>query len=241
MRRIDISNPDGTLHEDAYVRILAHCYFPESEVDRNQALILYKDEAARFRALGPDAYKVSKVFKSFVGTLAGPIGKYYACGWVAAAMCELDGQGHEMSLNTAARMVAEMNGEYRRLEWVDFWGTEPKVGHKKTISTERDIKQAFREYQSVAHICAASVTSGEHLDSIHPLDRAPDCEACLIATAAFYQKKLQKAPRSSQWNMWDIAESAPSELQYYPPLLPSRQLLDAVFEPYRALMTARRG
>lgn len=239
MRRIELSNESGELCENAYMRMMSHVYFPESEVDREQGLLLYRAEMKRFQEVGENVYRPSEVFKALINILKGRMGQIHTCGCVAIAMCELDGQGKEMSLNTAAKMVSEMNGEYRKMDWVSYWDGEPIVQSKKTISSDRDVKEAFRVYKSVAHICCAMASLSEHLSPRHPLDRAPDVEGCIIATALFYQKKLQKAPRASHWDMWDLATNFPQDLQSFPPLLPSRTLIDLMFEPYNQLVAAR--
>lgn len=240
MRCIDLRNEFGRIHEDAYIRLMVYSYFPESETDRQQALALYAIERERFQSIGEQNYVVSATFKSLINKLSRQTGQIYTCGSVVLAMCELDGKGQEMSLNKAAKIVEEMNGEYRRIEWVSYFENEPTTKGMKTLSSIKDIKDAFRKYQSVAHFCAAWATTGEYLTPRHLFDRAPEAEACVIATAMFYQQKLARAPRAPYWNLWDVLTKTTDELRAYPPLLPSREVIDGVFAPYLELENARK-
>ena len=86
------------------------------------------------------------------------------CGYVALVMCSHDNAGRPMDLNIAAKVVSEMNGTYDRFFWHSLLGNKLEVREMKATAGQVDVKKCFREYQSVAHICAASVAASEYLE-----------------------------------------------------------------------------
>lgn len=232
MRSIELTGPDGKLKDDAFCLMLAHCFFPESEADREQALCLARMETERLKAVGREAYEVSEIAKSAIRIVDRRQGHLTLVGYVAIAMCCLDNAGEPMTIQGAAKVVSELAYELGTFEIEEFKDGKFVPRTMRANGDLADIKKLFRRYQSVAHICAARVTAAEYLEAIPFLERAPDAEACLIQTAAFFQMRLTKAKGYPDWDVWDLIRTRPVEIQEHPALMPSETHLHQLFTPY---------
>lgn len=232
MRRIELSGADGSLRDEAYFLLMAHCFFPESEADREQAMWLVGHESKRLEALGLASYRPSEICQSAMQLVEKRQAQLSLAGYVAISMCCLDNAGDRMTIQGAAKVVSEFAYEYGELIFSTFKDGEPALRKLRANGDLADLKKIFRRYRSVSHICAARVACGEYLENLPFLERAPDAEACLIQTAAYFQGRLSKAEGWADWNAWDVLSTRPKEIMEHPALLPTEWHVRAIFEPF---------
>lgn len=222
----------GRLRGDAFYQLIVHCFFPASIEDREMALTMIRHEEARLQAVGADNYRMSQMTRDTLRAAQKRSAKLALCGYTALAMVSHDNAGKEMALQTAAKIVSELFYSVGKVHWVSWIADEPVERQMAASGDIADIKKAFRQYKSVAHICAARVAAAEYLAPMPFLERAPDAEACLIQTAAYFQGRLMKAAGSSDWQMWDVLTCRPAEIQEHPALIPSDETVMNIFRPW---------
>lgn len=92
-------------------------------------------------------------------------------------------------------------------------------------SDPSSVESIFRRYRSVAHICAARVSSAGYLAVAHLWDETAEVPASLIQTSAEFQTALEEATDTTLWNLWDVTKHFPSILGGWPVLTPEDDLL----------------
>ncbi len=232
MKIISLSDDGVRFSESAYYRMLAHCFFQNSEADRELAMLIANYETTRFRELGPENYSMSEIGKLIFLSVEKRSARMAICGYVTIVMCFNKMFGRSPSLYLASKIVSEMCHRYGKIELVSQINGKLEIRKIGATDDPPSIQNIFREYRSVAHICAARVSCVEYIEIPAIFDRAPLVENCIISTAAYFQQLMQEIPKSSEWELWDVRSTLPEEAGDYPPLLPSQDKLNLIFEPY---------
>ena len=246
MRHIVLSEDGYNVAPNAYHRLLVACYFPESPRDQAQGLYMAALEQAEFDAVGPDAYRPSQIVQAISQMILRRTARYYSVGFVALSFVWLKINGQAPSLNRASIMAACAANEFNKITW---WNAlDPFAKEKETAVTgdPSTVESIFREYRSVAHICAASVAASAYLDNTHLWDQSPEVIASMIQTSAALQNALESATDTSTWNLWDVKKRFPAVLGGWPVLVPDDDLFYWLERGYAAaieqgLIKADRG
>lgn len=236
MRHIILSDDGYHVAPNAYHRLLAACYFPESPRDQAQGLLLASLEQAEFNSVGPDAYKPTQIMEATSQMIRKRTAQYYSVGFVALSFIWLKINGQTPSLNRAAIMAASAANEFNKITW---WNALDPFGELKQSAVTGDpstVERIFREYRSVAHICAASVSSASYLDNTHLWDQSPEVVASLIQTCAAFQNALEDATDTNAWNIWDVKKHFPAILGGWPVLVPDDDLFSWLERGYAAAL-----
>lgn len=224
MRHIVLSDDGYNVAPTAQHRLLVVCYFPESPRDQEQGLFIAAREQAEFDRVGPSAYKPSQIVQAASQMILKRTARYYSAGFVALSFIWLKLNGMTPSLNRAAIMAACVANEVRGVRWWNTLDPEFREREAAVTSDPATVERIFREYRSVAHILAASVSAGSYLDPTHLWDRPPEVIASMIVTCATFQAALEKATDVSDWNLWDVKKHYPLSLDGWPALLPDNNL-----------------
>lgn len=232
MRAISLSDAQGRLHDEAMFQLVVHGFFPDSEEDREMAMTMIRHERSRLSRVGPDAYKMSKLTCDALRKAENKNATMTLCGLTAIVMAGRGFMGQSMALKPSAEIVSELIYATGRVKWVSYVTGQPKEKSMKATGDASNIEKAFRKYRSVAHICAARVATAEYLAPLPLLERAPEAEACLLATAAWHQAALSRAPNFARWDVWDVLSTLPQEILSYPPLVPSEEVLCNIWRPW---------
>lgn len=182
-------------------------------------------EKEEFQRVGEANYKPSEIMTATSQLVEKRETQLYSVGFVAVSYIWLHIKGFRPSLNRASILASHAIFEFDKVSWRP--GLDP-AGEKKAKPVSGDpatIERTFRKYRSVAHICAARVSSAEYLDDSHIWDQTPDVVAAMIYTSAAFQAGLERATDVSQWNIWDIRRHFPSKLAEAPLLVPDNNLL----------------
>ena len=234
MRHIVLSDDGYNVVPDAYHRLLAACYFPESPRDQAQGLYMAALEQAEFDAVGPEAYRQSQIMQATSQMIRKRTARYFSVGFVAVSFVWLKINGRTPSLNRASIMAACAANEFNKITW---WNAFDPFGEEKETAVTSDpstVESIFREYRSVAHICAASVSAAAYLDNTHLWDQSPEVVASVIQTCASFQNALESATDTSTWNMWDVKKHFPAVLGGWPVLVPDDDLFHWLERGYAA-------
>lgn len=224
MRHLVLSDDGYNVAPNAYHRLLAACYFPESPRDQAQALFLASIEQAEFDRVGRSAYQPSQIVQATSQMIAKRTARYYTVGFVALSFIWLKVNGLTPSLNRAAIMAASAANEFRGINWRNALDPEGKERETAVTGDPSTVERIFREYRSVAHLCAASVSAASYLDVNHVWDQSPEVVASLIQTSAAFQVALEGATDVTDWNLWDVKRHFPVSLGDWPVLVPDDNL-----------------
>lgn len=232
MRHLVLSEDGYNVAPNAYHRLLAACYFPESPRDQTQALFLASVEQAEFDRVGAKAYQPSQITNATSQMILKRIARHYSVGFVALSFLWLKVNGLTPSLNRAAIMAACAANEFRGIRWSS--SLDPQAQERETAVTgdPSTVERIFREYRSVAHICAASVSASAYLDPIHIWDQSPEVVASMIQTCAAFQVALESATDVADWNLWDVKRHFPASLGDWPVLVPDDDLEEWIRRGY---------
>ena len=234
MRHLILSDEGYSVAPNAYHRVLAAYYFPESPRDQAQALFLASQEQAEFNRVGADAYQPSQIIQATSQMILKRTARYYSAGFVALAFLWLKANGLAPSLNRAAIMASCAANEFRGIRWRNSLDPEAQERETAVTSDPSTVERIFREYRSVAHICAASISAAAYLDPTHIWDQSPEVIASMIQTCAAFQVALESATDVSDWNLWDVKKHFPASLGDWPVLVPDSDLEDWIRRGYLA-------
>ena len=232
MREFFVSDRECHIRETARIELEALCYFPNDAESFEQALNLIAHELSRWKSIGPDDYRPTELARTVLTSLENRTGRVTLCGLVALAMCGLDNAGQSMSLERAARVVEAFTNSIGKMEFVHWDDGSWRRSQKALIGDFQTIKRVFREYRSVAHICAARVTAADYLEERAPFEVNQIADTCFLSTVLYYQERLRKVSNFDDWNLWEIRCSAPIELRDVPPLTATEDLTMALFRPW---------
>jgi hypothetical protein len=234
MRHIILSDDGYNVSPEAYHRLLAACYFPESPRDQAQGLLLASLEKAEFDAVGPSAYRPTQIMQATSQMIRKRTARYYSVGFVALSFLWLKINGKTPSLNRAAIMAACAANEFNKITWWNALDPQGKTSQAAVTGDPSTVESIFREYRSVAHICAATVSAATYLDNAHLWDPSPEVVASMIKTCVAFQCALEDATDVSTWNLWDVTKHFPAVLGDWPVLVPDNDLLHWVKRGYAA-------
>lgn len=224
MRHIVLSDDGFAVAPNAYHRLMAACYFPESPRDQAQALYIAALEQAEFNQVGRSAYKPSQITLITSQMIMKRTARYYSVGFVALSFLWLKANGLTPSLNRAAIMASCAAYEFGR---ITAWNSlDPAMVEieKPVTGDPSTIESIFREYRSVAHICAANISAASYLDPVHFWDQSPEVTASLVQTCAAIQVALESAVDVTDWDLWDVKKHFPASLGGWPVLMPDDDL-----------------
>lgn len=232
MRVVNLSDGPNHIRDNYITELEIYTIYPEDADSREQALLLLNHEHQKWRTVGHEEYASSALVETLLTSYRGTASRRFLCGAVAIAMCALQNAGRPVSLESAADIVAEFANTKGKLPF-SFWQNGEWIEQPKALIGDRQkLKQAFRQYRSVAHMLAAWVASGEYVDLQRPFDRGPEADACMLHTAAYYQCRLSKVHNFSDWNLWHIAATPPFAMGDYPPFEPSQDLIVWLLQPW---------
>lgn len=225
MRHIVLSDDGYNVAHNAYHRLLAVGYFPESPRDQEQGLLIAALEQAEFDRVGQATYRPSEIMKAASHLVEKRTAQIYLAGFVALTFIWLKATGQTLSLNRAALIASCAANEFGTINWRR--GLDPTGKDKDTpvTSDHSTVEQIFRKYRSVAHICAANISASEYLEVLHLWDQTPEVIGSMIQTCASFQVALEGATDVSDWNIWDIKKHFPACLDDWPVLVPGDNLL----------------
>ncbi len=232
MGEIWLSDREHHVRPNASLELRINAALPQSDGSLDQALAIIELEKIRWETLGPDEYEPSWLAQTVMSALHRKIGRKTIAGLTALAMASLDNAGERMSLRMAAAVVSEFANSITGLQFVAWKGKVLEEGIKPLVGDEATIEKIFREYRSVAHICAAEVASADYLDFAHPFEVRPEADACFISTALYYQHRMRKAENFDRWALKEIRFSPPYAPDHYPPLLATEQLIENLIGPW---------
>lgn len=238
MADICLSDRQRHVRTNACLELRINAAIPKDDGSLDQALAILALEKARWEARGTEIYEPSWLARTVLDALHRQIGRKTVAGLTALAMTCLDNAGKRMSLRSAAEVVAEYANSISGLQFIAWKGGAYEESVKPLVGDEATIKKIFREYRSVAHICAAEIAAADYLDFGLPFETKPEADACFISTAIYYQLRLQKAENSAQWGLRKIRFSPPYSIEDYPPLIANEQLVQNLIGPWLDSRTA---
>lgn len=208
--RIDLSEDGENLHPLAYYACHAFMFFPNCAASRDQAIGIADSEVTR-REEDPSS-QLSDIAHTSTMAVKKQAGKRETVGWVAMAMALAQRYGVSRALEVCSSVVSERVLSSKQAGTFDFWFHSKhglQSGSQNLISGATNIQNAFREYRSVAHLCAANLWAGRHAEEGDFFIRRPDYEAQFLATAAAFQRELSGLYRERRWPMLDINGALP--------------------------------
>ena len=205
-------------------RLLAACFFPESIRDQLQTLVIADIERAEFLRVGEENYKPSDIMSSAAQMVEKRAAQLYVVGFVALAFIWLKVNGFSPSLNRASIIASCAANEFRGVTLRP--GLKPKGADqfKAVPSDPATIESIFRKYRSVAHICAARISTAGYLEHTHLWDETPEVTASIMQTCAAFQTALEDVTNTASWNIWDVKKHFPAALHGWPVLTPDDEL-----------------
>lgn len=224
MRHIVLSDDGYNISDDAYHRLLAISYFPESPRDQEQGLFIAAMEQNEFDRVGHQHYCPSEITQAAFNSLQRRTAQLYTVGFVAISMTWLKSCDQTPSLTRASIITSCAANEFGKILWVSALGPTEQEKLTAVSSDPSTIAQVFRKYRSVSHIWAAHVASGEYLEPLHVWDRTPEVIGSVIRTSATFQNAIEGSIDTSEWNLWDVTRYFPKSLEDWPVLYPQDEL-----------------
>ena len=226
MRHVVLSEDGIHLVNDAYHRLLAVCFFPESPRDQAQALFIAKLESAEFLRVPEGQYRPSEILHVVAQLIEKRTAQLYSVGLVAISFLWLRRSGYTPSLNRASIIASCAACEFGRVTWRSGLNPGGQNKSKPVTGDAATVERIFRRYRSVAHICAARISASGYLEPTHLWDVTPEVTTAVIQTCASFQVALERATDVSKWNLWDVKTYFPTELNDAPVLVPEDDLFD---------------
>lgn len=224
---IPLSNPDGSLRDDAYFRVMATSFFPKCPASVDQAVLLAKHEQQRFLDAGEGNHQPSRVSEILLTEVDGRASTLFLAGYMAIALWARKTTNQKTNQYSAVEIVQRLvplldhNATFQR-----FAGNRLETVEERLPKSKRYLNDVFKEYVSVAHICAARVAAADFLELGSIFDPSPEAEKCVIQTAAFFQEELADVYAAEGWEIWDLLETYPDELADYPALVSEQAILN---------------
>lgn len=223
--RLNISDDQISLREDAFFRLEAACLFPDCLSSACHVATLLLGEQNRLRAMLAEKQEPSQIATQLLSEAKLKNSQIFMAGHIGFGLWCVehirgDATGHkavEVAINLAmsygkSATSASLNGSTL---------VETKV---PLPSSRSQLFEIFKQYRNVLHICAARVASSEFHEVLSPFESAPEFEKCFIQTAAFFQGELEPVYRRNNWPISDILASYPQELVGYPALLTEKTM-----------------
>jgi hypothetical protein len=224
VRHVILSEDGFNIADDAYHRLLAVCFFPESPRDQAQAISVAAMEREEFLRVGADHYKPSEIMQVVARHIEKRATQLYSVGLVALSYFWLSATPYRPSLNRASIVASYSACEFGKVTWRPDLNPSGPEKIKPVTGDAATLERIFRKYRSVAHICAARTSAGDYLASDHIWDQSPFVIEALIQTSVTFQDALEKATDVSSWKLWDLKKYYPTCLSGSPVLVPSDDL-----------------
>ncbi len=233
MRRIPIADESGRLRPEAATLLSVYAGYPEDETSREHCLMIALHDLGRAESKGEIGFRPSDPGFAIYKSIENKAGRFVICGLVAVVMVLQRRWGRRVSLNNSAKIVARLLGDTRKLPGLQLTRDGVLSECSRSLSTDQsDIAKIFREYRSVAHIFGAIICAHDCASPVAYWVRAPEFERCLIRTAAVLEHELSSIPGFKTWDIWSLHSDTdprlPLDLEGYPALSPSADLIDAI-------------
>lgn len=224
-RHIILSDDGHNVADNAFHRLLAVTFFPESPRDQEQALFIAKLEQDEFRRVGQEGYQPTEILTAISQLIEKRSAQLYCAGLVSLTFIWLKHHGYTPSLNRASIIASCAACEFGQISWRPVLNPNSPDQFKPVTGDAATVERIFRKYRSVAHICAARVSAAGYLETTHLWDDAPEVTASLLQTSAAFQNALEAVTDVSGWNLWDVNKHFPAVLGGWPVLVPDNDLL----------------
>ncbi len=227
MRHLNLCTETGALVENASEILAAFTYFHDDTDMRRQALLLASDERLRYLKIGPEEWAPTPLSLAASAWASKKQGRVTVCGYTVLAFLLLLERGNEQpSLYAATKVVSKALAAYKKLgpnarplKSFRFDG-EWSLNDLSAPSSPEDIRKAYKEFEPVAHLCAAEVVCTEHFLAMHLFNRTPETLTMALHTAARIEQVLiQRVPDHFK-NPWSVIGSMPGGFEDFPPAYP---------------------
>lgn len=231
--RIDLSEDGNSIHPLAFFNAMSFLYFPSCEASRRQAVLIAQDE--RMRAERDSEAKVSDLTHSTIVAVSKKSAQRQIVGLMTLALVAAKAYGVNQSQEACAEVVSEMVNNMPEGASVEFL-----LHTKNGVSTLKqrlrgapeNIKDTFRKYRAVAHLCGAEILADPRAPEANPFLPNIDYESRFLATASAFQRELSELYAAKGWWIWDIDGAVPKALREVEHFDLFRSQLDKLFEPY---------
>lgn len=225
MRHVVLTDDGYRVADDAYPRLLAVSYFPESPRDQAQGVFISTMEQAEYVRVGPAQYRPSEITQAVIHSLQKRTAQLYLVGFVAICLTWLKARDQTPSLNRASIIASCAANEFGKIRWVSSLNPNAKEKLTAVTSDPSTIARIFRKYRSVAHIWAAHAASSTYLEPLHVWDHPPEVIGTMIKTSEVFQTALETSLDTREWNLWDVKRHFPRSLDDWAVLYPEADLL----------------
>lgn len=230
MQKINLSDRPNHIRPYAALELKARAALPENDGSYEQALLLLETEYKRWKQTGE--YNPSWLTQKVITALDKQATQRFVAGLVGVAMFMLPYFGKRRSLENASSVVSEYANAVGKSAFAFWNGAGWTEDNKRIVGDLSTIKQHFRRYRSVAHICAAEVTCSGYLTPRQPFEQAPEADACFIHTCLMFQSDFRKVANFSDWNLFEIQLSPTPEFSKAVSLVPDRDTVVNLFGPW---------
>jgi hypothetical protein len=237
MRHLILSDDGVTVAHNAYHRLIATTYFPENIRDQQQALFIGAIEQAEFDRVGEEKYTPSEIMRAASKIAERRTAQVYLTGFVALAYIWQKDFDLKPSLNRSAIIASCAANAFGKIVWRPGIDPHGKDRFTPVTSDPSSVEGIFRNYRSVAHICAGQIAASEYLAPTHLWDQTPEVTASIITNAAMYQAALAISTDTSRWNLWDVHAHFPRSLGDWPFLSPGDSVLSWIAYGYETAVS----
>ena len=224
MRFLNLCIRENVLASNAAEMLSAFLLFPEDENSRRQFLLLAEDERRRFIELGRAEWALSPLAKNVLAWAQKKNGRIAVCGYTVLAFFILRERNVELpTLYAATKLVSKSmsiyaKSEHRVMMQLSFEKGEWTVNGIVAPTNPEDIRKAYKEFQVVAHIIAASLVGTEHYVPMTVFERTPETILSLLRTAASIEEAMSDNFSEHFQNPWSIRADLPVSAFEYPPV-----------------------
>ncbi|MFK7879008.1 hypothetical protein [Roseobacter sp.] len=226
---IRLSDESGKILPYARQLLDALAFFPDDELSFKICRFAIEREYQEYLKRGPDVLKVSLATAVLINAAEKRAQQVHVAGLVALAIFGLKSLDRRPSQEAAVERVAKHNSMANKFPF-ERWDYKSGKHTKYDKAVQCDVasvRQIFTMYRSVAHICAARVSSTDYLQPLSLFEPSKQADESKLATVLAFQAFFQTNIVAAQnWNMRLI--EFPASLQSNP----------VVLEPERALMEA---
>lgn len=174
-------------------------------------------EKEEFERVGRERYQPSEITAAIVRLIENRTAQVYLAGFIGFVFLWLAFNGRKPSLNRASIITGCAANEFRKVEWRPSFDPSGEVRTKAATSDPASLERIFRQYRSVAHICAARASASEYLQPLHLWDEAPAVVNSFVQSCALFQGTLESVAEVKDWNLWDVKAHFPAALRDWPP------------------------
>lgn len=232
MTIFNLSDEPNHIRQFAAAELRICSAFPSNDGSREQALLLARSEEARWRSIGPTGYEPTELVQTLLTSANRRTPRRTLAGMIALVMVAMDNAGYQMSLERASLAVSEYANDKGKIPF-EFWNNgQWQIKDKPLTSDPNSLKSIFREFRSVAHICAAEVAVADSLTPGEPFEIRPEADSCFIHTVLYYQNRLRAAHNFSDWETLEIQLSPPAEFMGFGPLLAEQDRVIDLLRPW---------